>query len=159
MKPYIPITQRTIITNILHKKLIKSMHKEEKRIFKGKRGKRLRKEFKQYGFTSADTWNLENTILMMTYERLCLYRDKATKIVDLTQPMIEHNNETISVENAIDRMINLAARAISNDNIYYTVDEKDPEEFDAYNESEKEAIKATQEFWELWAKCHPYMWW
>lgn len=88
-------------------------------------------ERNKYGFDSRDTWSLDLTMTELLYERLCLYIEKASHMVN-----IKNEHRII-----VDRMLELAVIILTNDGDDEIVD------------------PASKELWSLWAEHHQRMWW
>lgn len=100
---------------------------ESKNIEKG-RGKRWFIERKKYGFDSRETWDLDYTIKLYLYERLCMYKEKLVlveKEVQNLQSVIYKDKEYTHIE-AIDFIIENFKLALLKDDL----------KFEKMNESE-----------------------
>lgn len=154
---------RKYIYDLMDKDQVKSRIKEKAEI--NKRHKRqFKKEEAIYGFNASQTWNMEYTMAEILYERLCMYREKASSIIDMEVYEVEVDGVTYTVKEAVDRMISLGA-------FYLTpepdVDEKDLEKWESNRDHmyDKEVLKererddAAHLMWRIWAEVYPHMWW
>ena len=99
-------------------------------------------ERRKYGFDSRETWNLNSVFYIWLYEHLMMYKEKASKIVDLEFYKFEYKGETLTQIECIDRMIEGCKLYIQND--------------EPYDTEIQEKIKSVVE---IWAMVLPYMWW
>ena len=99
-------------------------------------------ERRKYGFDSRETWNLNSVFYIWSYEHLMMYKEKASKIVDLEFYKFEYKGETLTQIECIDRMIEGCKLYIQND--------------EPYDKEIQEKIKSVVE---IWAMVLPYMWW
>ena len=99
-------------------------------------------ERRKYGFDSRETWNLNSVFYIWLYEHLMMYKEKASKIVDLEYYKFEYKGETLTQIECIDRMIEGCKLYIQND--------------EPYDKEIQEKIKSVVE---IWAMVLPYMWW
>ncbi len=107
--------------------------------------KRLNKfanERRKYGFDSRETWSLDSTFYYWLYERLMMFKEKASEIVDLTFHKFEYKGETLTQIECIDRMIEGCRLFI--------------EDSDTNDKEKQEKIKSVCE---IWAIVIPAMWW
>lgn len=102
--------------------------------------KRLEKQRKRYGFDERETWNLDYHILELLYERLRMYKDVASDIIDMTYRTYEYKGKEYNQEQILNRLINLSETVLSDDHGF-------------------EILPEENEFWELWAKFHNLFWW
>ena len=107
---------------------------------KDKRYKKWKKQQKKYGFDSRECWNLNNTFVEWLYSRLCMYKKEASKIIDLTYHTFEWNNETITLLQAIDLILEVCKEHLTTEFL------------------DKDYTKI-QEIMPLWGMILPYMWW
>ena len=56
-----------------------------------------------YGFDTRETWNLDYTIKLFLYERLCMYNE--INCIDTTFHKIEYDGEIVNFQDALDKMI------------------------------------------------------
>lgn len=110
--------------------------------FKLRKKSKLRKEFKTYGFSSYDCYNLDKTMLILLYERLKLYRMQAGKVVDLEFHKFTWKGKEFTQKTLLDYMITLAEEVLK-DNFEETKEKTDKE----------------SEFWKLWAEFYGLFWW
>lgn len=69
----------------------------------GTRGSLWHKEREIYGFDNRETWNLDYTIKLHLYERLCMYNE--INIIDTENTKVEFEGGEITLQECIDRMI------------------------------------------------------
>ena len=99
-------------------------------------------ERRKYGFDSRETWNLNSVFYIWLYEHLMMYKEKASKIVDLEFYKFEYKGETLTQIECIDRMIEGCK-------LYIQDSETEDKEV-------QEKIKSVAE---IWALVLPAMWW
>ena len=99
-------------------------------------------ERRKYGFDSRETWNLNSVFYIWLYEHLMMYKEKASKIVDLECYKFEYKGETLTQIECIDRMI---------EGCKLYIQDSEP-----YDKEIQEKIKSVVE---IWAMVLPYMWW
>lgn len=90
-------------------------------------GGRFIEQQKMYGFDDRDTWNLHIKMVELLYERLKMY--DMVNIVSTEFHTVEHGGETITMQQALDLMIDLAAEVLTSDSNEYV---------DALNDAEDE---------------------
>jgi len=101
-----------------------------------------------YGFNSSATWSLDITMLELIYERLMMFREKASEVVDLSFHKVQIKDDEKTIEQWVDTMIETSRElllSVEHDDLGVY----DSEEFDN---------KSTN-FWNIWASVQPYMWW
>lgn len=109
-----------------------------------KRAKRWEEQKKIYGFDDRETWNLNTIFVEWLYSRLMMYKEEASKIVDLTFYKFTWKEKEVTQIEAIDILIEECKFYLLN------CDETD---------KEKEAVERIQEAIKLWADIFPCMWW
>ena len=110
-----------------------------------KRAKQFSRELRKYGFTSADTWNLDQTMVALLYERACLFRDKAFDIIDGSDSghhRVELFGKEYNLEDAVDVLISAAKEALVDESFYVGGD-----------------VSKVDRVWQIWTELSPYMWW
>ena len=112
-----------------------------------KRQAQWKKERTEYGFDQRDTWSLDYTLSLLVYERLKMYKEIASKVIDLNHPMQVHEFEgkNVLLGDAIDRVI-LGFEA------FITARE---ENWHPYEKITEEYYKC----WSLLAIIMPRLWW
>lgn len=88
-------------------------------------GGRFTEQQETYGFDDRDTWNLHIKMVELLYERLKMY--DMVNIVNTEFHTVEHGGETITIQQALDLMVDLAAEVLTSDSNEY---------FDALNDAE-----------------------
>ena len=102
------------------------------------------KEREKYGFDSRETWNLNVIFCEWLYERLCMYKKKASKIIDLTFYKVKVKGHEYTQIEAIDKMI---------DDLEYILKNID-DDF-----TWKELQKRLKDVLKIWIEVWPHMWW
>ena len=97
-------------------------------------------QIKEYGFCDIETWDLDKAFAQIIYERLMMYLECASDVVDLSQPTIEVLNVELTLKDAIEFTIWECKNAIK---------ATDP---DAYT-------KTMDIVWQMMSKMHRYLWW
>lgn len=110
---------------------------------KDKRNKKWAKERKKYGFDSRETWNMDITFLAWLYEHLRMYQD--VSIVDLTFHKFDYNGEIISLEDAINKILENIKFVFKNETSYFL--------------ENKEVIAAENEIIPLFHMIWKFLWW
>lgn len=96
----------------------------------------------EYGFDEREIWNLDTTFIEWIYSHLMMYREKANQIVDLTFYKFNWKGEEITLEDAIDKIINAAKEVLT-----------------AKNYAEKESkYKFFCKYVKLYAEILPCLW-
>ncbi len=106
------------------------------------RSKEWYQERRKYGFDSRETWSLDTTFYIWLYEHLMMYKEKASKVVDLTWHKFEYKGETLTQIECIDRMI---------EGCKFYIQDSEPED--------KEKQEKINSVAEIWAMVLPAMWW
>ena len=152
-------------------------------------GGRWEKQLDVFGFDDRDTWNLNNTMLALLYERLKMFQSVSN--INMDFHIVEHRGEKITQREALDLMCERAEEALTREsNPYVTKLLEDEEKLfgrDEEGESsdddisifrtllgenkvqywyhkrwiavENDAMHAADEVWELWSKTHCLFWW
>lgn len=107
-----------------------------------KRQEKWTEERNTYGFDERETWALDFTFYCWLYERLKMYLD--VNITDLTFHKFEYEDETLTQEECINRMIKGCE-------IYFEEDGRWP--------ISEENQKAMDDVAKIWAIVLPAMWW
>ena len=97
-------------------------------------------QIKEYGFCDIETWDLDKAFAQIIYERLMMYLECASDVVDLSQPTIEVLNAELTLKDAIEFTIWECKNAIK---------ATDP---DVYT-------KTMDIVWQMMSKMHRYLWW
>lgn len=96
-----------------------------------------------YGFDSTETWSLDTYFYAWLYERLRMYKEKASEIVNLHFHVFTFKGKEYYQDELIDMMCERIEYYFS-------------EDFDDWDEEDFEKIK---EIGEIWAIVLPSMWW
>ncbi|MBU5669546.1 hypothetical protein KQI68_06795 [Peptoniphilus sp. MSJ-1] len=107
-----------------------------------KRRRKFKKQRDIYGFDERETRNLNYLMLELIYERLRMYKDLASKIINLDFHKIEYKGKTYTQNEVLNRLIVLSKQALKDDKDIWI-----------------EQYKEEKEFWELWSKVFLYFWW
>lgn len=107
-----------------------------------KRQEKWTEERNTYGFDERETWALDFTFYCWLYERLKMYLD--VNIIDLTFHKFEYEDETLTQEECINRMIKGCE-------VYFEEDGRWP--------ISEENQKAMDDVAKIWAVVLPAMWW
>lgn len=104
------------------------------------RHERWDNQIKEYGFCDIETWDLDKAFAQIIYERLMMYLECASDVVDLSQPTIEVLNAELTLKDAIEFTIWECKKAIkaTNPDVY---------------------TKAMDIVWQMMSKMHRYLWW
>lgn len=105
------------------------------------RQEKWKQQREEYGFDERETWSLDSTFEFWLYERLKMFND--INIVDTSYHKYEFENEQITFQDCIDRM--LEGLEIS-----LTVDEFDRTE---------EQNKKVEDVVKIFALCFRSLWW
>lgn len=101
------------------------------------------KEKEIYGFDSRETWDLDHTFFIWLYERLRMYQDTASEIIDLNYHKFTFKGEEFTQGELIDKMLERLR-------FYFS---------DKYDDWDKDNIAYVKEVAEIWAVVLPAMWW
>lgn len=107
-----------------------------------KRSKDWALERTLYGFDNRETWNLNIIFIEWLYTRVLMYKEQASKRIDLSFHKIQYHNEILSQIEVIDRILSLSKEIL--------LDQK---------QDELLFIEKSYEICELWKEVLPYMWW
>ena len=102
------------------------------------------KQRRKYGFDERETWNLDYVFFEWLYERLTMYREKASRIVNLEYHRFTVDGRKFTQLEAIDRMLTLLETILKNG--------------DDFNFDEK-STERTTEILKIWTAVLPAMWW
>ena len=108
------------------------------------RQERWGKEQEEYGFDERETWSLDHAFYCWLYERLKMYVERASKIVQLDFHKFEYEGEELTQQECIDRMIYGCE-------VYFAQE-------DEWNISEEDR-KIINDIAKIWAIVLPAMWW
>ena len=108
------------------------------------RQERWVKEQEEYGFDERETWSLDHAFYCWLYERLKMYVERASKIVQLDFHKFEYEGEELTQQECIDRMIYGCE-------VYFAQE-------DEWNISEEDR-KIISDIAKIWAIVLPAMWW
>lgn len=139
-----------------------------------KRSSVWREQRKKYGFDSRATWSLNLHMTEMLYERILMYKEKASEIVNLEYHTFEFEGETFTQLEMIDLIIENAKVYLKfehdqveelnawEDDTSLSEDERQAAwdaHLDDFAEYEVKSAEAMQRVWNAWALVAPYMWW
>ena len=103
-----------------------------------------------YGFDVTEIWNLDDTFLMMIYERLKLFLQQTSGLVDLSYHRIEVESEEKSLDEWIREILTLIRRIWTFDS---TLKYKDP------NYTEEQSIKDEEKVYMILSRISRHLWW
>ena len=110
---------------------------------KDRRQKRWRKERSIYSFDERETWNLYETFYYWLYERLKMYKERASRYIDLEYHRFQIRSETLTHLECIDRMLEgIEIFALTSE--------------DERSETQQ---KKVDDIVYIWSKVYPAMWW
>lgn len=98
---------------------------------------------REYGFDERETWSLDGTFYLWLYERLKMYLEYASKVVDLDFHEFIYKGEKYTQKQLIDMMIERLENYFAN-------------KYDTESEEESSRL---DEVAEIWALVLPAMWW
>lgn len=103
-------------------------------------------QIKEYGFNEQDTWSLDYTMELLLYERLCMYKELASNVIDLDFHTFEFKGMEITQRQCIDAML----EGLKLDITLEPFDEK----------REDEVIKKKiDNIWKIYDLCKNTLWW
>lgn len=103
-------------------------------------------QIKEYGFNEKDTWSLDYTMELLLYERLCMYKELASNVIDLDFHTFEFKGMEITQRQCIDAML----EGLKLDITLEPFDEK----------REDEVIKKKiDNIWKIYDLCKNTLWW
>lgn len=126
------------------KTIIESLEKKDKR----HKVWAMERDF--YGFDATETWSLDDTFLMMIYERLKLFLQQTSGIVDLSYHRIEVESEGKGLDEWIREILTLIRRIWTFDSIS---EDKDPDY------TEEQSIKDEEKVYIILSRISRYLWW
>ena len=100
-------------------------------------------EERTYGFNSTETWDLDSAFYLWLYERLRMYMDVASEIVNLHYHTFIFKGHKFYQDELIQMMIERLQ--------FYFSEE--------YNEYDADDFAYVKEIGEIWAVVLPAMWW
>ena len=109
---------------------------------KDDRREKWKEQREEYGFDERELWNLDMTFVQWLYSHLMMYKEKASQIIDLSYHKVEWENKEITLEDAIDKIINIAKEVLIAEN---------------YDEREVK-YNTFCKYMELYAKILPCLW-
>lgn len=111
--------------------------------YKGKPTMKERQAIRTYGFGHKECFGLDQTFYLWLYERLMMYLNDASGVVDLEYHTFEFEGEKYTQRQLIDRMLDDLRFIFSED----------------YNDTDPEHYKREREIAQIWAVVLPAMWW
>lgn len=118
-----------------------------------KRRKDWHEQRLKYGFDERETWSLDSTFYIWLYERLMMYKEAASEIVDLTYHKFKYKTEEYNQMEVIDRMLSLLKSIIAPEK------EDDSSDYAECLARDRAVVEMKKEVAELWALVLPAMWW
>lgn len=101
------------------------------------------KQRREYGFDERETWSLDSAFYLWLYERLKMYLEYASRVVDLDFHEFIFKGEKYTQKQLIDMMIERLENYFDN-------------KYDTESEEESSCL---DEVAEIWALVLPAMWW
>lgn len=98
---------------------------------------------REYGFDERETWSLDSAFYLWLYERLKMYLEYASRVVDLDFHEFIFKGEKYTQKQLIDMMIERLENYFAN-------------KYDTESEEESSRL---DEVVEIWALVLPAMWW
>lgn len=109
------------------------------------RWEKWQEEIEEYGFAEYETWNMDSAFYAWLYERLKMYLETASNIIDLNYHKFEFDGKTYTQAELIDKMIHGCEIALS-------------DEYDKFTAT-KEENKAVEDVRWIWGTVMTAMWW
>lgn len=107
------------------------------------RQEKWQKERDEHGFDSKETWSLDYTFRLWLYERLSMYNEVAPKVIDTTFHKYEWNNEIITFQDCINKML---------EGLKIDLTIPDDEKTDEQKQKAADVVK-------IFALCYYSLWW
>ena len=111
------------------------------------RNKIWKEEREEDGFDERETWSLDFTMNLLLYERLCKYKEIASKVVNLKFHIFTFNGEELTELECIDRMI---------EGLKYDLT-LDP--YDDKRKNDEHIKERIENVWKLYDLCKYSLWW
>jgi len=108
------------------------------------RKKTWKRQRKDYGFDERECYCVYNIYAEWLYSHLMMYREKASRSVDLTYHTIEFEGKTYTQIEATDKIIKWIR--------YFLKNQSDMDK-------EERSIEKLQKATRLWSELLPYTWW
>ena len=105
------------------------------------RRKDWKEERKIYGFDNRETWGLDTTFIQWLYERLMMYKDVASEVVNLKFHTFTIDGKKMTQEECIDKLIDLLEGLLHSDGW------------------EDDYVSKLKEVCHIWGEILPAMWW
>lgn len=102
-----------------------------------------KKEREEYGFDSRETWDLRTCFYFWLYERLQMFLELASKIVNLEYYKFDYKGRTYTQKEMIEAMIERLRFRFSSE----------------FNDMNPDHYEKVSEIEEMWALVLPTMWW
>lgn len=102
-----------------------------------------KKQKEEYGFDSRECWNLDNIFVQWLYSHLMMYKEEASRIVDLTFHKVKFDGKEYTQIEAINFIIEKCEAYLKDDRVFI------PEEI----------YDGLEDACRLWGKILPMMWW
>lgn len=97
----------------------------------------------KYGFDDRETWNLNTCFYAWLYERLQMYLDRASTVINLEYHTFEYDGKTYTQKEMIEQICEIIE--------YYFSDK--------YNDWDKNDEEYVSNIEKMWAVVMPAMWW
>lgn len=141
-----------------YKHLFPYLYKEENDKFHADTQEFFQKDYEIYGFTSNETWDLDNTFYKWIYERVKRFVEVGGKMVDLSYRKFTFKGKEYTQLELINAMLERLEYYFEEDAIDNKVDEYRKQGMDILDADNK-AYEPVIEIGEIWAMLLPYIWW
>lgn len=143
---------------IEYKHLFPYLYKEENDKLHADTQEFFQKDYETYGFTSNETWDLDNTFYKWIYERVKRFVEVGGKTVDLNYRKFTFKGKEYTQLELINAMLERLEYYFEEDAIDNKVDEYRKQGMDILDADNK-AYEPVIEIGEIWAMLLPCMWW
>jgi len=141
-----------------YKQLFPYLYEEENNKLHTDTQKFFQKEYETYGFTSRETWNLDETFYMWLYERVKKFVEVGVQIVDLNYHKFTFKGKEYTQLELINAMLERLEYYFKEDAIDDKMDEYRKQGMSIV-EADRKAYEPVVEIGEIWAILLPSMWW
>jgi hypothetical protein len=141
-----------------YKHLFPYLYEEENGKLHADTQKFFQKEYETYGFTSNETWDLDNTFYKWIYERTKRFIEVGEKVKDLNYHKFTFKGKEYTQLELINAMFERLEYYFNEDAFDNKVDEYRKQGMGIV-EADNKAYEPVIEIGEIWAILLPYMWW
>lgn len=141
-----------------YKHLFPYLYEEENEKFNIDTREFFRKDYETYGFTSNETWDLDNTFYKWIYERVKRFVEVSGTTVDLNYHKFTFKEKEYTQLELINAMLERIEYYFDEDAFDNKVDEYRKQGMSILDADNK-AYEPIMEIGEIWAILLPYMWW